>query len=204
MFRSERRRGYSFRGKKEKEMEWTLKDGTTTKKFSHKISDTFRYIWMDELALFESIVETLPINPLCVVIGTGPGTATISILETREDAKVYSIDIDPPGWEKGHATEAGLSNRLNQIQGNSSDVGDEWDKGKIDLLFVDGDHTPEQVQKDIDAWLLHVRLGGYVFYHDYIPDVFYGLVGVVDKEMQGYEQVGWARGLIAFRVGEEI
>jgi predicted O-methyltransferase YrrM len=38
---------------------------------------------------------------------------------------------------------------------------------KIDLLFVDGDHTYEACKADLEAWLPHLKDGGVLVMHDY-------------------------------------
>lgn len=38
---------------------------------------------------------------------------------------------------------------------------------KVDLVFVDGDHTFEGVKTDIKSWLPHYKYGGTVIFHDW-------------------------------------
>ncbi len=39
--------------------------------------------------------------------------------------------------------------------------------GKLDLVFLDGDHSYDHVRADIQAWLPHLRGGGIIAGHDY-------------------------------------
>ena len=48
----------------------------------------------------------------------------------------------------------------------SQDVGRRWDGGEVDLVFVDGDHSPEGCREDWDVWHPHVRPGGAIAFHD--------------------------------------
>jgi MMP 1-O-methyltransferase len=48
----------------------------------------------------------------------------------------------------------------------SQDVGRGWSGGEVDLVFIDGDHSPEGCREDWDVWHPHVRLGGAVAFHD--------------------------------------
>lgn len=41
---------------------------------------------------------------------------------------------------------------------------------KIDLLFIDGDHTYEGVKLDYDLYSQRVRKGGLIAFHDIVPD----------------------------------
>lgn len=48
----------------------------------------------------------------------------------------------------------------------SQDVGRGWSEGPVDLVFVDGDHSPDAVRGDWQAWQAHVRPGGRMAFHD--------------------------------------
>lgn len=48
----------------------------------------------------------------------------------------------------------------------SQDVGRRWTGGQVDLVFVDGDHSPDGVRGDWEAWHRHVRPGGAMAFHD--------------------------------------
>lgn len=54
----------------------------------------------------------------------------------------------------------------------------DWDGRPIRLLFIDGDHSYEAAQADLDAWLPYVAPGGYVVFDDVI-DAFPGVQRVV-------------------------
>lgn len=43
---------------------------------------------------------------------------------------------------------------------------------KLDLLFIDGDHTYEGVSKDFFEYKKFVREGGLIVFHDIVPDYF--------------------------------
>jgi predicted O-methyltransferase YrrM len=48
----------------------------------------------------------------------------------------------------------------------SQDVGKRWRGGDVDLVFVDGDHSPEGCREDWEVWHRHVRAGGSLAFHD--------------------------------------
>ncbi|MEA2199292.1 MAG: 1-O-methyltransferase [Solirubrobacteraceae bacterium] len=48
----------------------------------------------------------------------------------------------------------------------SQDVGRTWSGGRVDLVFIDGDHSPEGCREDGDRWHEHVAPGGAVAFHD--------------------------------------
>lgn len=42
-----------------------------------------------------------------------------------------------------------------------------WSHGDIDLIYIDADHSYKGCLADIEAWLPHVREGGFIVGHDY-------------------------------------
>jgi hypothetical protein len=48
----------------------------------------------------------------------------------------------------------------------SQDVGRSWTGGDVDLVFIDGDHSPQGCREDWEAWHPHVSPGGAVAFHD--------------------------------------
>ncbi len=48
----------------------------------------------------------------------------------------------------------------------SQDVGRSWTGGAVDLVFIDGDHSPEACREDWEVWHPHVASCGAVAFHD--------------------------------------
>jgi predicted O-methyltransferase YrrM len=48
----------------------------------------------------------------------------------------------------------------------SQDVGRVWRGPAVDLVFIDGDHSPDPCREDWDVWHPHVRPNGLVAFHD--------------------------------------
>jgi hypothetical protein len=70
-------------------------------------------------------------------------------------------------------------------------VGREWAGGPVDLVFIDGDHSPEAVREDWEVWSPHVCPGGHVAFHD-ANGRSPGPSAVVDELFYGAEPVpGW-------------
>jgi len=44
-------------------------------------------------------------------------------------------------------------------------------KEKVDLVFIDADHSYSSVWTDITTWLPKIRKGGIICGHDYIQDI---------------------------------
>jgi cephalosporin hydroxylase len=60
---------------------------------------------------------------------------------------------------------------------------------KIDLLFIDGDHSYEGVSKDYEIYLPLVRNGGIIAFHDIVPDY---------RSSRGQETGNWSGGVPLF------
>ena len=157
------------------------------------IAHSFGYMYDYELMLMTTIVRSLPDEAIVVNIGAGTGTSGLAILEARPDLAntTWTVDIRDDDNPFG-----GLMNERNafsehfpgimprQIHGDSYEVGMSWNKGWIDFLFIDADHTEAGLTKDIEAWYPKVRKGGFILYHDYNHGFWPGVKPIVDKKMK--------------------
>lgn len=116
-------------------------------------------------------------------IGTNHGGTASLWCETA--GEVMSIDL--PGGPYGSQDERSAAARnamlrtsyphFTGVLGDShSDLAlrqvDRWLKGaKLDLLFIDGDHTYEGVTRDFEAYRPFVRRGGVVLFHDIVDTI---------------------------------
>lgn len=48
----------------------------------------------------------------------------------------------------------------------SQDAGRRWTGGPVDLVFVDGDHSPEGCREDFEVWSPHLSAEGAIAFHD--------------------------------------
>lgn len=153
------------------------------------------YLTVPEVKAIKAIANRLPRGAVCVNIGSGAGTSVIAILEERGDITLYDVDLDLAHGasqltEEGYREDA----RLHRIQGDSAEVGRGF-PGYVDYIFVDGDHFAPGVKADCEAWLPHLRSGGFVLFHDYHPypqdhelagvDYWPDVRVVADEQMRG-------------------
>jgi len=143
-----------------------------------------------QVAVRDVVHNCLPGKPQIVNIGAGAGTSGLAIVEAGADPKfVWTVDISPSGPTGGMENErnafqnAGMTGQLpNQILGDSKQVGRAWQYGALDLIFIDGDHSPEGVAGDIEAWLPWVkRPGGWMLFHDYHSNNWPAVVEAVER-----------------------
>ena len=105
---------------------------------------------------------------LCRALGA---TAELHLVDPFSDATGWALR---PG-SRASASATRLAVRRAALGGGptirwhfarSQDVGRSWSGGPIDLVFIDGDHSPEGCREDWELWHQHVRPGGAVSFHD--------------------------------------
>lgn len=159
-----------------------------------KIRDAFGYLHEDELTrMFDLAFGKKRI----VNIGAGSGTSGLVLREgSSNDSEIYTVDISSGGPFGGLVNERNAFRNTGyklpvQILADSKKYGHVWDKGDIDLLFIDGDHSEIGVAGDIIAWVNHVKKDGLILFHDYGSNNWPYVKIVADKmqEEEGYKIV---------------
>ena len=161
--------------------------------YAIKLSRAFGFLYEYEVLALQVLARSLGAGAKIVNIGAGAGTSALAMKEARPDSMMWTIDIS-----KGHPT-GGMENEYNafqkvnmldqlpiQILGDSSEIGRTWGTEPlpgvmVDMVFVDGGHSPEVLTKDIDAWFPWVRDNGIMAFHDYHPEFWSGLMVVIDN-----------------------
>lgn len=131
-----------------------------------------------------ALLSRLAARAECVVeIGVYEGSSAVMFCDAlRPDAELHLIDpfVDEHGWALRagwQATPAATRlavwrralRRGPQIRwhiARSQDVGRTWTGPPVDLVFIDGDHSPEACREDWEVWHPHVGPGGVVAFHD--------------------------------------
>jgi predicted O-methyltransferase YrrM len=130
------------------------------------------------------LLGTLATGAACVVeIGVYEGSSTFVFCDALTPAAQLHL-IDPftdesgwamrPGWHgTPAATRLAVKRRCRDAGpdvhwhiARSQDVGRTWRGPAVDLVFVDGDHSPDGCREDWDVWHPHVRAGGALAFHD--------------------------------------
>jgi predicted O-methyltransferase YrrM len=117
-----------------------------------------------------------------VELGVYEGSSAVVVLRALSpEAELHLVDpfVDAsgsalrPGWQ-ANATATQLVLRRARRHGptvhwhpaRSQDVGRVWSGGPVDLVFIDGEHSPEGCREDWEVWHGHVRSGGIVAFHE--------------------------------------
>lgn len=136
-----------------------------------------------------------------IEIGTGPGVLTLSILTNVDNVK-HLYTIDPWKHKDGGEYEAWFPQEVLDVSRRTayervkpfkeratilpieSDAAiKQLGKNKYDFVWVDGDHTLDQVQRDLENYYPLVKKGGIFGGHDYntvypVVDKFFGAKGL--------------------------
>lgn len=169
------------------------------------LAKSFGYLTNDEVRLLHFIAYLTPWDGVVVNIGAGAGTSGLAFAEVLPKADRYTVDISPGGPLGGLDGEYNAYDDKtlvpHQILGDSKLVGKQWDKKrKIDLLFIDGDHSLDGIVGDLDAWMFHVKRNGIIAFHDYGAEKWPAVKKTVDLLMSDYGVVAWAGNIKAFRI----
>jgi predicted O-methyltransferase YrrM len=93
---------------------------------------------------------------------------TIDIFKKASEISISQpIKEKLPTYEEAKKTieEQGNISKVEIIKGNSWKIAKNW-KRKIDILFIDGDHSYEGVKRDFSNWEPYLVRGGYILMHD--------------------------------------
>jgi precorrin-6B methylase 2 len=154
-------------------------------KTAHEVQKWLGYLYPEEVDYLKALSKKAKAGAKVINIGAGGGTSGVAFMESNPDILVWTIDItkesSPFGCLEGEwavLKEAGLvpSDRYVQVHARSQAVAEEWQGGKVDIVFVDGGHTYNDAKGDILGWLKHLRVGGLMIVHDvYKVDYFKAL-----------------------------
>jgi predicted O-methyltransferase YrrM len=175
----------------------------TTKLDAHALADWVQSMGHAEIDWLKVQAATLPPDPIVVNIGAAAGVSTLSILEARPDALIYSCEIDPGAGEYSSIERAGLDKSRVIRLGESSRAGYDFES-EVDFIFVDGGHEADQVMRDIDAWLPHLKPQGVIAFHDYHSTALFGVKEGVDDVMGEYPIIADVDTIRAYRNGRAV
>ena len=132
----------------------------------------------ERLMLYRLALKQLP-GSVLLEIGSYLGSSSCFLAaaasEIRGGTKVHCVDT----WKNEGMTEGQRdtwsefqTNTLRYLtiivphRGHSVKIAGNFNE-KIDLLFIDGDHSYDGCRIDVENWLPHLKPGGLVIMHDY-------------------------------------
>jgi predicted O-methyltransferase YrrM len=168
-------------------MNHTLDFFTRIWPIARKVDQPATWLPTDQALILSGLARDVPAGGTIVEIGSFKGKSAIVFGLSAPDADVYAVDpFDGSGgfqynqhvagslldeWKR-NIHDAGLL-RVTPLVGYSHNVFEGWrDAGMpaIDLLYIDGDHRPEGVTRDIIDWTPLVKPGGIIAFDDF-PEI---------------------------------
>lgn len=132
--------------------------------------------WFNFQDIYQEAVKRYPNGSVFVEIGNyyGRSTAFMAVEIARSEKAINFYSIDPhDGWGDvptgDHSYEILEKNLepakeyVTLIRKRSTEV----DMKNVDFVFIDGDHSYEEVKADIAHWLPRIKKGGMIGGHDY-------------------------------------
>jgi cephalosporin hydroxylase len=140
-----------------------------------------------------------------VEIGTFAGGSATLMASNELETDVISIDLGYPikpsvVYENVEKFKS-ANNTFTYIQGNSTDLQtvkklkEYLNNRKIDILFIDGDHSYNGVISDYNLYNEFVAAGGYIIFDDYMdsqhsPEVYPAVNDLVETIKETYNIIG--------------
>lgn len=140
-----------------------------------------------------------------VEIGVAEGASALAFRQAMSpQGTLYLVDPFHLGRTGIRATKRAAraavarskNGRVQWIEQFSADAVRQWSQ-PVDVLFLDGDHSPEAVRRDWDNWHRFVVPGGVAMFHDARvfpdgwPDESDGPVQVVNDLFRAGRNAGW-------------
>lgn len=169
---------------------------------AHDLAKKYKMLSVNEVDLIKECVLKIPSTPAIVNIGANVGTSVCAMLEANPSCFIFSCDKKPCPEERENLIKCGLPpNQVLRILGDSTEIFRRWPGYEVDMVFVDGSHTIEDVMLDCENWKPYTRQ--FILFHDYNhPNYTHNGENLfdqtVDELMRDWGRVGQARYLIAF------
>ena len=144
---------------------------------SESLAISRQFCCIDDISLIKRVVISLQ-SGLVVILGSGAGTMSLAVLETRPTLTIGLLTVDHKeeslAYERESWKAACKENPFNVVQSlkDSSQAGRDFPRS-VDFLVIDSDHTEWGVEKDLRAWMKHIKTNGHIMLHDY-TDIYPG------------------------------
>jgi predicted O-methyltransferase YrrM len=136
----------------------------------------FTHLTKIERLLLYKLALSLNKHSTIVEIGSylGASSSFLASAAKEKNHTLYCIDTwSNEGMSEGgrdtfdefHKNTEQLKKFIIPLRGRSVDIAGNFDK-KIDLAFIDGDHSYEGVKADVESWLPKVKEVGILIFHD--------------------------------------
>lgn len=134
-----------------------------------------------DMEIFVPEVKKLKPGQVYLEVGVDQGKSlSVARMVAKPGVEVYGVDLRDDPKIKG----------TKFFKRDSKDLAQTWKK-KINVLFIDGDHSYKGCKADIDGWYPHMAKGGVMLFHD-CDESSPGVVRAVAEFVDNYEGVLWS------------
>ncbi len=142
------------------------------------------------------IVKHLKPSTICEIGAAGGGTTFLLAHAAPRDAVIVTVDLIFSERRKAALKKFAIGEQKifclekdSHRQETVTDVSNCLPGGKLDVLYLDGDHSYEGVKADFDLFSPLVKPGGIIVFHDIVPDF---------KTRHGIQTTSYAGGVPQF------
>lgn len=118
-------------------------------------------------------------------IGTHKGEGISLVAASGFFENISTIDV----WNHGRIDILEHFDNITYYIGSSDDCIDDFEDGSLDVVYIDGDHSYEQVSKDIQNYLPKLKDNGFMAGHDYHEDAWPEVVRAVKEQVGEPDEV---------------
>lgn len=141
--------------------------------------------WLDYEDYYESVARAIPDNGVFVEVGVWKGRSICYFAEwcriLGKNVTIYGVDkfgglFGPTckltwGDEgidhvQANLETAGVSDMITLIQGDSASCALQFEDNSLDFVWLDADHTLQNLCREIMAWTTKLKPGGILAGHD--------------------------------------
>jgi hypothetical protein len=132
------------------------------------LSNENTLLWREEPDCLIEYASAVPNGGCIVEIGTAAGGTAKILAELVEGRaiEVHTVDIATTDKARGLLKDTAVK----VVNASSPEFAKQWDRSKkVDLLFIDGDHTFKGIYEDFHSWFPTLSDKGKVLFHDVDP-----------------------------------
>ena len=147
----------------------------------HFYQDIVGYVGKGELDILRKGVQQTPDGGTIIEVGVCNGYCTafliVEIMNSGKDIKLISCDTFPDEWRERSVRSLAEGYNVEVVKGRSVDL----DVKSADFVWLDGDHSYENVKEELIRFYDILTPGGMIAGHDYRHEYYPGVKKAVDE-----------------------
>ncbi len=171
---------------------------------ARELNNKLPYAFGTEIEYLHKLGSELIPGSVAVMLGVGPAIMALALLEGSNGTSFDFYAVDNQNFTgASHLVAAGFGERVYFIQDLSWNAAERFSYKSVDLLIVDACHDYDCIVRDIQAWWGRIKVGGIVFFHDYLEtdgSLSSGVYSAVEKfRKESWQELGRLGISIVFR-----